>query len=246
MLPAARGLNGFAPPDASRSIEIEETSRMIPAAMLHDEVPIQNHGFHLRQVVVVPVEVSPASLDHPDLGVSELVDGLVQELRVWNEIGVEDGNELASGDLQASLQRPRFESEAIVSMQIVDIDALPAQCVNRLASHVLGFVRGIVEELDLQKLWRVVDFRHRLDQSFNNEHLVVDRELNCNRGQRLESPWLGYTLLVSQIQVHQLIAVQTVDRQDDQDGEVRDENEHIKSIQDVMLSRLVEEIFIGT
>jgi hypothetical protein len=54
----------------------------------------------------------------------------------------------------------------------------------------------------------------------------------------------GYTLFVSQIQIDQLIAMQPVNCQDDQDHEIRDEHEHVKAVQDVVLARLVEELFV--
>src|SRR5689334_21398839 len=175
--------------------------------MFHHEVPVEDHGFHLSQMVVVAIEVSPSSLDHSDLRVGELVNGLVQELRVGNKVRVKDGDELTCGHLQSGVEGARLESKAIVTMQVMNVDALPAQGFDRLARHVLGFIGGVIQQLNLQQLGGVPDLGHRLDQPLNHKHLVVDRQLDRDCRQRLESGWLRYTPSVSQIQVDQLIAM---------------------------------------
>ena len=219
---------------------------MIPSAMLHNEVSVKDHGFHLRQVVVVPIEVSPSSLDHADFGVGELVDCLVKEFRVWNKVRVENSDEFASGNVQASFECTGLESCAIVSMQVMNIDALLAQRFNRFTSDVLRFIGRVVQKLNFQKFGGIVDLGYRLDQSLNYKHLVIDGQLDGDRRQRRKSGWLGYTLFVSQIQIDQLIAMQPVNCQDDQDHEIRDEHKHVKAVQDVVLARLVEKLFVRT
>ena len=48
-------------------------------------------------------------------------------------------------------------------------------------------VGGIVENLDLQQLLRVLDFDHFVDQPLKNVAFVIKRKLNGDRQQRLES-----------------------------------------------------------
>src|SRR4030095_2109444 len=90
----------------------------------------------------------------------------------------------------------------------------------------------------------IVDLGYRLDQSLNYKHLVIDGQLDGDRRQRRKSGRLGYTLFVSQIKIDQLIAMQPVNCQDDQDHEIRDEHKHVKAVQDVVLARLVEKLFV--
>src|SRR5262245_48740605 len=113
--------------------------------MFHDEVAVKNHGFNLRQVVIVSVNVTPAGLDHSDAWIGEMMNGLPQELGVGNEVCVEDGDEFAFCDPQSRLQGPCLESNTIVAMQVANIDSLLAPQFNGLPSHMLRFIDGIIQ-----------------------------------------------------------------------------------------------------
>ena len=54
----------------------------------------------------------------------------LQEVGGRDEVGVEDGDELALGDLHARLERARLVAGAIGAMEIGDVDAL-----RRVAAH---------------------------------------------------------------------------------------------------------------
>src|SRR5262249_9398800 len=105
--------------------------------MFHDEVAVQNHGFNLRQVVIVSVNVTPAGLDHPDAWVSKVVNGLRQKLGVGNEVSVENGDEFAFGDPQSRFESACFESNTIVAVQVVNVNSLLTPQFNGLPSHML-------------------------------------------------------------------------------------------------------------
>src|SRR6185436_19747886 len=67
VLPAARVIDRLAPPHAGGAVEIEEAAGAIAAAMLQDEVGVQQNRLNLGQQRVVAIEVTPARLHHPDL-----------------------------------------------------------------------------------------------------------------------------------------------------------------------------------
>src|SRR5262245_47729930 len=213
--------------------------------MFHDEVPVKNHGFNLRQVVIVSVNVTPAGLDHPDAWVGKVVNGLRQKFWVGNEVCVENGDEFALCDPQARFEGACLESSTIVAVQVVNVNSLLAPQFNGLPSHMLRFIGRIIQKLNFKKLGGIVDSSYRFHQPLNHKHFVVDWQLDRDRGHRLESQRLGYTLLISQIQIDQLISMESVNRQNDKDDEIGNENQHIKGIQDVVLASLVEEEFIG-
>jgi hypothetical protein len=86
-------------------------------------------------------------------------------------------------------------------MQVVNVNSLFSERLYNLASHMLRFVSRVIQKLNLQQLGGVIDFRHRIHQPFDDEHLVVDGQLN-RHGRKLQEGlrvWNG--LLVSQVKI---------------------------------------------
>ena len=178
VLPPARVLDGPAPPDPGRAVEIEEEPRTVPATVLHHEVTVQNHGFGPGEKAVFGVDVSPSGLDHPYLGFGEIMDGLAQEGGLEHEIGVKDSNEFALGHFQTGFQGPGLVALAVLSMEVVDVEAGLAKAFHALPSQKSGFVVGIVQNLDLQQIQGIVQLGNRFDQPLHHKKLVVDGELD--------------------------------------------------------------------
>ena len=101
VLPAAGLFDGADAPHAGGAVEIEEDAGAGAAAVLQHEVAVQQNGLHLGQERVIAVDVGPARLHHADLGIGEVVDHSHQPVGRGSEVGVEDGDELALGALQA-------------------------------------------------------------------------------------------------------------------------------------------------
>ena len=75
------------------------------------------------------------------------------------------------------------------------------------------FVGRVVQDLDLEKLARILDLADGVDQPIGDVHLVVDRELNRDRGQRfLHAGRDGHPPLVLHVQVNEVIPVPSVYR----------------------------------
>ena len=104
VLPAARVDDGGAPPDPGGAVEIEEVPGPVPAAVLEDEVPVEQDRLDPGQQRVILVDVPPARLHHAHLRVGEMVDRPQEKVGRGNEIGVEDGDELACAPVPC---RPR-------------------------------------------------------------------------------------------------------------------------------------------
>src|SRR5215472_10427129 len=69
MLPAAAIFDSLAPPHPGGAVEVEEDLAARAAAMLENEMPVEQDGFDLRQKRVIAVEMGPAGLHHPHLGI---------------------------------------------------------------------------------------------------------------------------------------------------------------------------------
>ena len=97
VLPAARLVDGCAPPHSGGAVEVEEHVAARASRMLENKVAVEHDGFNFGQERVVAVDVRPSRLHHADLRIGEVVDHLHQEIFRRDEVGVEDRDELAFG-----------------------------------------------------------------------------------------------------------------------------------------------------
>ena len=230
MLPAAAVHDGFTTPDTGGAVEVEEVAGTVPATVLEHEVAVEKDGLDLRQERVVPVDVTPARLDHGDGRIDEERHRASQEVGRRNEVRIEDRDEVAFGDLHAGFERARLVARSIGPVKIADVDPLRRVPPHRLFGDAARFVGGVVEHLNLEELARILQPADGIDQPIRHVHLVVDRELNRDWRERLERPGGSRLLsLVLHVQVHQVVPVPTVDGKNDKNEEVRPENQRFRS-----------------
>ena len=110
-----------------------------------------------------------------------------QEVGLGNEVGVENGDELALRDPQAGfVERAGFVARPIGPVDVLDVDALRGEAAHGQLGDFPGFVGRIVEHLNFEQIPRILDPADRLDQPFDDIHFVVQRKLDRDRRQRLE------------------------------------------------------------
>ena len=149
-----------------------------------------------------------------------------QEVGRRNEVGVEDGDELALRDPHRGLERPGLVARAIGAMDVDDVDAVVGIAHHGALRHNARLVGRVVQHLDLEQLARVVELADGVDQPVRHVHLVVDRKLDGDLRQPLEAqPADGMTVLVLHVQVDQVIPVPPVDREDDEDEKIGREDQ---------------------
>jgi len=156
--------------------------------VLQHEVAVQQDRLHLGHEAVVAVEVRPAGLHHADARLGEVVDYLHQPVRRGDEVGVEDGDQFAARDLQALVQRARLVSVAVGAMQMHDGLRREARSAARVALDDLGghlhrLVGGVVEQLNLEAVARILDAADRVDEPVDDELLVEDGKLHGDKRQ---------------------------------------------------------------
>ena len=159
VLPAAGFVDGVAAPHAGGAVEIEEDAGAGAAAVFEDEVAVEQDGFDLGEEAVVAVEVGPAGLHHADFRLGEVVDDLHQPVARRDEVGVEDGDELAAGGFKAFVEGSGLEPVAIGAVQIDDGVAEGAITLADGRGDLFGFVGGVVEDLNLEQFAGVVEIR---------------------------------------------------------------------------------------
>ena len=109
----------------------------------------------------------------------EVRDDRAQEVGLGEEVGVEDGDELALGDLQAVVERARLVARAVDAVDVDDVEPALAQRLDLLAHERARLVGRIVEHLDLEAAARPLDRGGVLEEAVGDRGLVVERELQA-------------------------------------------------------------------
>src|SRR5690242_16766675 len=122
----------------------------------------------------------PATLHHADLLIGEIVDELEKEVSRRHKIGIEDGDELALSRFHAFLQSARLEAFPVCTVMIGNRAAQLSVAFHQIAGDILRFIGGVVQDLDVEPMFRVVERADRLDQTFNYVLLVENGELYGN------------------------------------------------------------------
>src|SRR5262249_42122297 len=94
-LPSTDLLQAASPPDAGRSVEVEEAAGPMARGVLDDEVAVQENRLNSGQERIVAIQVLPAGLNHADLGIREVRQALSEDPGVRDEVGVENQQELS-------------------------------------------------------------------------------------------------------------------------------------------------------
>src|SRR3954447_15895131 len=122
--------------------------------------------------------MSPASLDETGLRVSEVRDGLLQEVPRRDEVGVEDRDELAGSGAQSCLQRARLVADAIFAVKVRDVDAALSPPLHHTCGNELRLIRRIVQDLDVEPVSGPIQLTGRVDQALDDVELVEYGELH--------------------------------------------------------------------
>ena len=182
VLPASGVFDGLPAPDASGAVEIEECAAAGARAMLDDKVAVEEDGLHLSEQRIVAIEIGPAGLDHADGRILEVRDGAPEEIGFREEVGVEDADEFALSALQPVFEGTGFKAGTIRAVNVTDWQAVRGKTIDAVAGDLLGFVGGIVENLDIEKLTGIVEAGNSFDEALDHVTLVEDRQLNRNAG----------------------------------------------------------------
>ena len=177
-----------APPHAGGAVEVEEDAGAGAAAVFEDEVAVEEDGFDLGEEAVVAIEVRPAGLDHADAGLGEVVDDAAEPGGRGDEVGVEDGDELALGDAEAFFEGAGLVAVAVGAVEVVDgLGGEALGTCGETRDHGRGdgdgLVGGVVEELDLEAVAGVVEAAAGVEEAVDDELLVVDGELDGDEGE---------------------------------------------------------------
>ncbi len=100
------------------------------------------------------------------------------------------------------------------------------------AGHLNGFVGRVVQQLDVELFFRIVEPAHGVEQPVHHVLFVKDRQLHGDPRQVVEMSqrFRRLVLFVLVIKIDQPVAVRAVGRQDEQHDEIGNQQRQIKGI----------------
>jgi len=191
--PATRFLNAGHAPHARRSTEIQKQTAPGAGGLLDYEVTVQIQRLGACQRVFSRVQVPPARLHHaqPVVGGKQRHHAL-QKIGRGDKIGIKYGSQLGGLPPEALIERAGLIARAGRAANVLDIPAKSVIAGDMAGDQIAGFVRRIIEHLDMQPVARVIQRHNRLDQAGDNRPLVINRQLHKDMWPiRRRRPWQG-------------------------------------------------------
>lgn len=179
--PSPGALDGAPAPQPRRAVEAEEAFRHGTAALFDGEVRVEERRLRARGPRRVSVQVPPRGLHHVGVGAVakrgvQQRHGLFEKVGSWNEVGVEDGDEVAARRRETVRQCARFVSRSRASANVQHVHASTARrrCGRRDDGRRL--IGGVIEDLHFEL--RPAKCADCFDDPRGNRGLVVERNLH--------------------------------------------------------------------
>ena len=146
--------------------------------LFHHEVAVDTDGLGERKTGFRAIQVAPAALNEANLVVHHQVgDGLEEEVLLGHEVRVEDGEEVALRDGHGFLEGAGLVFGTVRAVDKLDVVTLGGEFLDLLLGHLVAFVGGVVQDLDLVLVLGVVDGAHGLEETFYAVRFVEDGKL---------------------------------------------------------------------
>src|SRR5580698_3704569 len=121
-------------------------------------MPVQQHRLNLGEYILMPVQISPASLYHSHLRIGEEMHRAPEEIPRRNKIRIEDRDDLPSGGQESVFERAGFVAMPVVPVNVLDRESSLAVSSHQVRREGMGFIGRIVQHLNLQQLPRIIDY----------------------------------------------------------------------------------------
>lgn len=152
-------------------------------------------------------------------------DGLLEEIRIGDEVCVKDGDELPCGMCECVFECACFVAVLMGAVYEADVET---DCVSGFYQMVClgsGVVCGVVYDLDLELVARVVKGERGLDETADDIPFVIDGELDGDGGELVGGDGGGGGRVVAGFPVIEEgdQTEESVKRHSDEDGGIGDE-----------------------
>src|ERR1700730_7361770 len=100
----------------------------------------------------------PSGLNHGDLGIGEEMDRSMKQIPRRRLIGLENADKFAISRFLPKREGAGLKSSAIDSVNQLDVEAALTQFSCARCGEFASVISRIVEDLDLQQIFRVIEF----------------------------------------------------------------------------------------
>ncbi len=147
---------------------------------------VEEHRLDASKKRVTAVKMTPARLNHADGRIGKEMDGALEQVRLGDEICVEDANVFALGRGEPRLEGAGLEPGPVGSMNQFNIEPATLQFGHARRGQLTGIVRRIVEDLNLEPIFRIIDLTDRPEKALHHVDFIEDRQLHRHVRQLLE------------------------------------------------------------
>src|SRR5262249_41124793 len=141
----------------------------------------------------------------------------------------ENCDQFTPRDFQTFVQGPRLETMPVLAMQVDNRKTLPLTLSNYGFGDFLGFVSGIVEQLNFHAVARVIQGTNLFDKAFDDILFIVDRELNGDEGNSRHlfkrRNFARQVVFIFIIKIGEVITMKPEDGQKPKDQKIKTEQE---------------------
>ncbi len=169
-------------PDPGGAVEVEEAVGGVAAALLEEEVAVEEERLGPGEPALLLVQVVPAGLNHSHRRIPKGGQEPVEEVWRGHEVGVENEEKLPVGRLEPVLEGPRLVSRPTLPPDELDPDSLPAPPADPGPGTARGLVRRVVEHLHLQLGPGIAQAACRVHEAPDHVLLVVEGKLDRDPG----------------------------------------------------------------
>src|SRR6185437_7920896 len=118
------------------------------------------------------VEIAPPSLRDANRGIAHVREHRPEKVRRDDEVGVEERDELRVRVRHPVREGAALEARAIAAVDVLDVESLRPVARDERARELDGVVRGIVEQLNREKLAWIVEVDRGFNESPDDVSLV--------------------------------------------------------------------------
>ena len=144
------------------------------------------------------------------------------------------------------LKRSGFVAFAIRAVNVGHRIAQRDVTLHQVTRNFDGLVRRIVQKLDVELVFRIIQLANGFQQPLHHELLIKDRQLHGDTRQLDKfCSWLSSMVLpVLVVEIHHPVAMPAIGRQQDQNKKVGDEQGGVKSVQSIKTFESVIQVML--
>ena len=124
----------------------------------------------------------PARLYNPYMVILKVRDGLAQKIWTRHKIGIKNSDKLTVCKGHSVFECTSLKALTLFPADLLNLIAQPLIMFNFITDNLYCFIRRIIYDMNFKTIPGVVECTYGINQTLNNIHFVVYRELNRYKG----------------------------------------------------------------